>query len=106
MDCEIAVIGAGVAGLAATGVLKRAGKDVRCLEATDRIGGRILTVHDPLAPLPIELGAEFVHGRPPETWELIRTANLAAYEHTERALHLDRSRLFKEAQVGEMGDAV
>jgi monoamine oxidase len=35
-------------------------------EARDRIGGRILTHRDPLSPLPIELGAEFVHGQAPE----------------------------------------
>jgi monoamine oxidase len=105
-DCDIVIIGAGVAGLAAAATLSRAGKDVRCLEATDRIGGRILTVHDPLAPLAIELGAEFVHGRPPETWDLIRTIGLTAYEHTSHALHIHRGRILNEKEVGEMADRV
>jgi monoamine oxidase len=65
-DCDVAIVGAGVAGLSAAATLARAGQNVRCLEAKDRVGGRILTIHDPLSPLPIELGAEFVHGRPPE----------------------------------------
>ena len=104
--CDVVVVGAGVAGLAAMATLVRAGQDVRCLEATDRAGGRILTVHDPLAPLAIELGAEFVHGRPPEIWELIRTAGLTAFEHTAQALHLDRGRILKEKKVGEIADAV
>ena len=73
-DCDIVIIGAGVSGLAATSMLAAAGLKAICLEATGRVGGRILTVHDPLAPIPIELGAEFVHGLPPETWNLIRTA--------------------------------
>jgi len=38
------------------------------LEARDRIGGRIFTLLDPKLCVPIELGAEFIHGRPPETW--------------------------------------
>jgi monoamine oxidase len=105
-DCDVVVIGAGAAGLAAAATLVRAGKNVRCLEATDRVGGRILTVHDPLAPLPIELGAEFVHGRPPETWDLIRTANLTAYEHTSDALHIDKGRVVAKKQVGEIADQV
>jgi monoamine oxidase len=57
LDCDVAIIGAGAAGLTAAGLLIRAGKSVRCLEAADRVGGRILTVHDPLSQLPIELGA-------------------------------------------------
>jgi monoamine oxidase len=37
MDCDVVVVGAGVAGLSATSVLKQAGKQVQCLEATNRI---------------------------------------------------------------------
>jgi len=79
-DCDVVIIGAGVAGLAAAGTLRRAGKTVRCLEAADRVGGRILTVHDPLSPVAVELGAEFIHGRPPETWDILRNQSIAAYE--------------------------
>jgi monoamine oxidase len=105
-SCDVVIIGAGVAGLAATATLVRAGHDVRCLEATDRVGGRILTVHDPFAPLAIELGAEFVHGRPQETWDVIRSAGLTAFEHTDQALHLDHGRILKEKKVGEIADRV
>ncbi len=79
-DCDVVIIGAGVSGLAVAGALSRAGKRIRCLEAASRIGGRILTVHDPLAPVAIELGAEFVHGRPPEIFDIIRHGPLTAYE--------------------------
>jgi hypothetical protein len=79
-DCEVAIIGAGVVGLAAAGMLCRAGKAVRCLDATNRIGGRILTVHDPLSPVAIEVGAEFVHGCPPEIFDVIKNGALTAVE--------------------------
>jgi hypothetical protein len=69
-DADVLVIGAGVAGLAAAAELARARLAVHILEARDRIGGRICTRHDPRLPLPVELGAEFVHGKPPELWEL------------------------------------
>lgn len=105
-DCDVAIIGAGVAGLAAASTLARAGKSVQCLEATSRVGGRIWTIHDPLALLPIELGAEFVHGRPPEIWDLIRSSNLAAYEHTAQALHMDGGRVATRKDVGEIADRV
>lgn len=61
-------------------------------------------MHDPLSPLPIELGAEFVHGRPPETWRLIRSAGLTVYEHTLQALHIDKGKVLEQREVGEIGD--
>ncbi len=46
------------------------------LEARDRIGGRVWTVHDPGLAVPIELGAEFVHGAAPPVEEVARAARL------------------------------
>jgi monoamine oxidase len=70
------VVGAGAAGLAAARELSQAGLAVTIVEARDRIGGRIFTVHDTNAPLPIELGAEFVHGEAAETFRIIKAARL------------------------------
>ncbi|HET7583842.1 MAG TPA: NAD(P)/FAD-dependent oxidoreductase [Gemmatimonadaceae bacterium] len=78
----VIVVGAGVAGLAAARALVRAGVDVAVLEARDRIGGRILTQRVPMLPLPVELGAEFVHGRPAELETLAREASLVPVEIT------------------------
>lgn len=72
--CDVAVLGAGVAGLACAGTLASAGKACVVIEARDRVGGRILTLRPPGAPLPVELGAEFVHGRPPELLALLAEA--------------------------------
>jgi monoamine oxidase len=76
---DVVVIGAGMAGLAAGRVLAQASRRVAIVEARDRVGGRIYT-HRPAPDIPVELGAEFVHGRPPALWALIREANLPAYE--------------------------
>jgi len=62
---DVIVIGAGVSGLAAARELRRRGHDAVVLEARDRIGGRIHTLRPRGWPVPIELGAEFVHGKPP-----------------------------------------
>ena len=82
--CDVAVVGAGAAGLSAARELTAAGLTTRVLEARDRIGGRIFSEHIAGFPLPIELGAEFVHGRPDEIWDLVRNAGLAIVEVTER----------------------
>jgi monoamine oxidase len=74
------VLGAGVAGLAAAQELSQAGLRVTVLEARDRVGGRIFTQHVPGHPLPIELGAEFIHGRPSASFALVEQAGLLVYE--------------------------
>jgi monoamine oxidase len=64
---DVVVIGAGAAGLAAAVRLAEAGRSVLMLEAKDRVGGRIWTRHEPGLAMPVELGAEFVHGLAPAT---------------------------------------
>ncbi len=80
MDADVVIVGAGAAGLAAAGHLAAAGVRVAVLEARDRIGGRILTHADVACEAPIELGAEFVHGRPPEIFEVARRNGLELRE--------------------------
>lgn len=69
---DVIVIGAGAAGLAASVRLASAGLSILLLEARERIGGRVFTLRDPISQAPIELGAEFIHGRPPEIWEILQ----------------------------------
>jgi monoamine oxidase len=72
---QVAIVGAGVAGLEAARVLHEAGVEFIVLEARERIGGRVFTVHDEHVAVPIELGAEFVHGSAPELRAIARLAN-------------------------------
>jgi monoamine oxidase len=71
---DILIIGGGVAGLQAACDLSNAGLRVAVLEARDRLGGRILTRHH--ASYPVELGAEFIHGRPQVILRLASEAGL------------------------------
>jgi len=77
---DIVIIGAGIAGLTAAAQLADKGRSVLLLEARDRVGGRVWTRHEPELSAPIELGAEFIHGRIAETFELLNEAGKAALD--------------------------
>jgi monoamine oxidase len=83
---DVLVLGAGIAGLAAARTLAEAGKSVLLLEARKRVGGRVWSIQAAGSELPVELGAEFVHGRPTELWKIIREAGLRTYELDGRQL--------------------
>ncbi len=78
MDCDVLIIGAGAAGLAAARELCKHGKSVVLLEARNRTGGRIYTCHDPAFPIPLELGAEFIHGKAAHTTSLLKEYGFSA----------------------------
>ena len=62
---KVAVLGAGLAGLAAATQLHNGGVDVTVFEARTRVGGRVWssTLHHAVDPVTVERGAEFVlHG--------------------------------------------
>lgn len=75
---DVVIIGAGAAGLSAARVLTGAGKRVCIIEARPRVGGRIHTLHVADLPLPIELGAEFIHGEVGTTFDIVDAAALIA----------------------------
>jgi monoamine oxidase len=94
---DVLILGAGIAGLQAARDLSATGLHVTLLEASDRLGGRIHTQH--CATYPVELGAEFVHGRPEEIFRLAAEAGLriAAVEGELVSKNRDRWR-----QSGEL----
>ena len=59
MNHDVAIIGAGSAGIAAARSLVAAGKSVLVLEASDRVGGRGWTVG--VAGMPLDLGCGWLH---------------------------------------------
>ena len=79
------IVGAGAAGLVAAAELSRQAGTVCVLEARDRVGGRMFTRREPGVTLPIELGAEFIHGLAPATLGWLARSNTAVVDaHGER----------------------
>jgi len=76
-DAEVVVVGAGFAGLAAARRLSDAGVRVLVLESRDRVGGRALTEYGLVPGVPLELGAQMVHGRQVVTHAWAQRAGLS-----------------------------
>ena len=99
------IIGAGAAGLAAARELRAGGLEVVVVEGRGRVGGRIFTYRDPAVAVPLELGAEFIHGATPHTDALIEEAGLTAIDVVGDHWHAVEGR-FKQVGFYEKVDKV
>ncbi len=86
---EVLIIGAGAAGLAAARDLSAAGVKVILLEARERVGGRIHTYHNSRI-VPVEFGAEFVHGKHPQLLHIIEAAGAPFCDVTDRHWYFEK----------------
>lgn len=112
----VLVLGAGAAGLAAARRLQAEGVPVIVLEARERPGGRMWSSGPEIAPYPVELGAEFIHGDHVVTWQWLTTCGLHALTDPSqyRRYWADGARLIHahalstpagESLFGVLGDA-
>ncbi len=76
---DVAVIGAGSAGLAAARTLRRAGRDVALIEASHRIGGRALTETEPFGGFGFDLGCHWMHSASLNPYVAIADSHGLAY---------------------------
>ena len=75
---RVIVVGAGLAGLSTAVDLRAAGWDVLVLEARDRVGGRVHTLHEPLTRgMHAELGGESIDDTHLAIQELVAKYGLA-----------------------------
>lgn len=91
-EYDVLVIGAGAAGLAAAEQLAVAGCSGLLVDARERTGGRCWSLRVPGLP-PVELGAEFIHGRPAATLSLIQEAGGAMLDAPRRPWIVKQGRL-------------
>ncbi len=105
LETDVAIVGAGAAGLAAASGLAKSGINLLVLEARDRVGGRAYTVQTDDS-LPVDLGAEFIHGRPPITLALLREIGEVPFEVAPRAFQLKDGRLQEAPDMWTSGEQV
>src|SRR5262245_30157607 len=105
---DVVIIGAGVSGLATAAGLRKSGLSVLILEARDHVGGRAWTRHEPDISAPIELGAEFIHGRVCETFELLREVGKAALDASGAHWTLSDGKLMQRTEdlFGQIQEAL
>lgn len=106
MDAEVVVVGAGAAGLAAARALADARRRAIVLEARGRVGGRVWTDYT-FGPVPVERGAEFIHGEQADTWAWVRRAGahtFAAARWAGRRIVLEDGRLVGPAVFEQRAD--
>ena len=91
---RIVIVGAGIAGLNALHILKKAGLDATIYESSGRIGGRIFTVKNVMGEGTwTEFGGEFIDTNHADMWELAKEFKLELIDYAQTS----ESKLTKEA---------
>ncbi|MES2645926.1 MAG: NAD(P)/FAD-dependent oxidoreductase [Bacteroidota bacterium] len=97
---DVIVVGAGASGLMAAFDLSKAGKSVLVLEARDRVGGRIHTITNNNFTVPVETGAEFVHGKLPITLSLLKQSGLRYKAMKGKSYRIKDGKLMEDENAG------
>lgn len=95
---DIIIIGAGLSGLTLACLLEKKGFDISIIEASDRIGGRILTVEGK-SGTPLELGATWFSDQHHELLSLLKALGLKKYPQFTKGAALFQTQSFEPPQI-------
>lgn len=96
---KVLIVGAGIAGLSAAHQLKKAGINANLYEASNRFGGRMMTLRNYFGPgLTTELGGEFIDAYHEDMLALAKEFNLEIYD-----LRKDETLLLESLYFGGKG---
>lgn len=96
-DPDVAIVGAGVAGLTAARALMSAGKSVQVIEARDRIGGRAFTDSTTFG-FPFDHGAQWIEaGKANPAMAIVREAPAKAIlDRSEQVIYIAGNELSQD----------
>lgn len=106
MSSAVLIIGAGAAGLMAARELSARGHAVTILEARGRAGGRMHTLHAKAFTVPVETGAEFIHGKLPLTLQLLQEAGIGYTPVEGRMIEVRKGRWHRQSHFVEGWDTL
>lgn len=91
-NTTVVIVGAGICGLYAAKELLSGSFQVMIIEARDRTGGRIWTDNKKFK-MPVDLGAEFLHGNPPLSLKMIKKLGVETQSAGNRFLEIRNDRV-------------
>jgi monoamine oxidase len=105
-EFSVLIIGAGASGLAAGLALSKQRYSVGILEGRNYVGGRACTILTGKDDIPIELGAEFIHGTRNSTWPLLRRNHVATHAVPDRHWMLEAGKWREDKKFWQNLDSV
>lgn len=101
---KIGIIGAGISGLHAAWLLQTEyGLDVEILEASDKIGGRILSAENVFSMGNVELGADEIYGSDNLWYQTVKSVS-SLKNSSENATYFSNSQSYSQSQMSSDGD--
>jgi monoamine oxidase len=103
-QANIIIIGAGAAGLIAAKELSTAGYKITILEAQEKAGGRMCTSTQNKFGMPVEPGAEFIHGNLKLTLQLLKEVNIKYTAINGKMVHFTNEKIKRHDDLDKHWD--